>query len=141
MLLEARSLYKRFGSFEAVGIDIEVQEGECLALLGPNGAVDDGRNAWEGLQFADSGDIRIFGKDIRKQRTTIMQDVGVMLQDTQLYKKFTVAETVQLFASFFKSPLPVYDVISMVQLSDKANVRLEALSVVKSSEFIWPVLL
>lgn len=130
MLLEARDLCKRYGSFEAVsGLDLQVEDGECLALLGPNGA---GKTTTveilEGLKTADSGEVFIFGKDIRHSRREIMESVGVMLQDTQLYKKFTVKETIELFASFFRQSLPVKTLVEMVELSDKADVRLEALS-------------
>jgi ABC-2 type transport system ATP-binding protein len=57
-----------------------------------------------------------------------MQNVGVMLQETQLYKKLTVKETLELFASFFQKSLKVDEAIAMVELSDKADVRLEHLS-------------
>ena len=38
-MIEARGLTKRFGDFTAVaGLDLDVAEGEILALLGHNGA-------------------------------------------------------------------------------------------------------
>lgn len=129
-LLTAQTLHKKFGNFVAVkSIDLEVYPGECLALLGPNGA---GKTTTvemlEGLQKPDQGSIKIFGKTLARERRAIMQDVGVMLQDTQLYKKFTVRETISLFASFFERSLGVDQAIRMVQLEDKADQRLEALS-------------
>lgn len=130
MLLTARGLKKSYGKVVAVaGIDLSVQEGECLALLGPNGA---GKTTTvemlEGLQEPDEGEIRIFNQPLRTHKKQIMEQVGVMLQDTQLYKKLTIRETVSLFASFFRSSLPVDEVIKMVELQDKADARLEHLS-------------
>ncbi|MBC7530510.1 MAG: ABC transporter ATP-binding protein [Oligoflexus sp.] len=129
-LLIARNLRKSFGSVTAVqDISLEVKPGECLALLGPNGA---GKTTTvemlEGLIPPDQGSISIFGKDLKKERATIMHDVGVMLQDTQLYKRMSVRETLSLFASFFKSSMPVDEAIAMVELQDKADTHLVKLS-------------
>lgn len=129
-LLSATGLKKKFGDVEAVrNIDIHVDAGECFALLGPNGA---GKTTTveilEGLAKPDSGLITIFGKNLAKDKRQIMQHIGVMLQETHLYKKFSVSETVALFASFFENPLPVDEVIELVGLSDKSQSRLEHLS-------------
>ena len=129
-LLVARQLRKSFGKLTAVdGIDLEVRAGECLALLGPNGA---GKTTTvemlEGLQTPDSGTITLFGQDLKRERSAIMQRVGVMLQDTQLYKKLTVRETLALFASFFRHSLAVDVALAQVGLQDKADSRLEELS-------------
>jgi len=129
-LLTAQHLRKKFGKLTAVDdITLSVQAGECLALLGPNGA---GKTTTvemlEGLQTPDAGEIRIFGQSLRTHRQLIMQNVGVMLQETQLYKKLTVKETLELFASFFHKSLSVDAAIAMVELSDKAGSRLEHLS-------------
>jgi ABC-2 type transport system ATP-binding protein len=129
-LLTAQHLQKKFGKLTAVDdITISVKAGECLALLGPNGA---GKTTTvemlEGLQSPDAGEIRIFGQSLRTHRQEIMQNVGVMLQETQLYKKLTVKETLELFASFFQKSLKPEEAIAMVELSDKADVRLEHLS-------------
>jgi ABC-2 type transport system ATP-binding protein len=129
-LLTAQHLQKKFGKLTAVeDITLSVQAGECLALLGPNGA---GKTTTvemlEGLQSPDAGEIRIFGQSLRTHRPVIMQNVGVMLQETQLYKKLTVKETLELFGSFFHRSLKPDEAIAMVELCDKADVRLEQLS-------------
>ena len=129
-LLTAQHLHKTFGQFTAVkDISLQVEPGECLALLGPNGA---GKTTCvemlEGLQKPDRGEIRIFGLALPRHRQKIMQDIGVMLQDTKLYKKFTVTETLRLFASFFNKSMTVEAAIAMVALQDKAKSRLDQLS-------------
>ncbi len=129
-LLTAQHLQKKFGKLTAVDdITLSVQAGECLALLGPNGA---GKTTTvemlEGLLSPDQGEIKIFGLSLKSHRQKIMQDIGVMLQETQLYKKLTVKETLELFASFFHKSLKPEAALDMVELADKAKARLEHLS-------------
>ena len=129
-LLSAKGLTKSFGSTKAVdGIHISVYPGECLALLGPNGA---GKTTTvemlEGLTIPDEGHVNIFGQSLSRHKYAIMEELGVMLQETNLYKKFSVRETISLFASFYKSPISVAQAINMVSLEEKAEERLESLS-------------
>jgi len=129
-ILEAKQLCKNFGKHHAVKqLDLEIRPGECLALLGPNGA---GKTTTiemlEGLQEPTSGSIQIFGKELKKNRNEILENIGVLLQETYLYKKLTVRETLQLFASFFSHSLTADEIIAQMELKDKADVRLEHLS-------------
>ena len=129
-ILEAKELCKNFGKHQAVKqLSLEIHPGECLALLGPNGA---GKTTTiemlEGLQEPSSGSIRIFDKELTKDRNDILEHIGVLLQETYLYKKLTVKETLQLFGSFFSHSLSVDEIISQMELKDKADVRLEHLS-------------
>ncbi len=75
-----------------------------------------------------SGCLAIFGMDMQKQRATILERVGVLLQETNLYKRYTVKETLQLFSSFYKNPDDPLDIIDRMNLQDKANVQLKNLS-------------
>lgn len=129
-VLQAKNLVKRYGDFTAVDdISLSIAEGECLALLGPNGA---GKTTTvemlEGLKDPDSGSIEIFGMDLATKRSQVMESVGVLLQETNLYKKLTVRETLTLFRSFFQSGITVEEAIKVIQLEDKADSRLEQLS-------------
>ena len=129
-VLIAKEIRKRYGEKDAVrGISLELKPGECLALLGPNGA---GKTTTcemlEGLIRPDSGSISVFGMDYDRHRKSILKRTGVQLQETTLYKKYTVWETLRLFASFYSDPVDVTTLIESLQLSDKVNSRLEHLS-------------
>jgi ABC-2 type transport system ATP-binding protein len=128
--LVATNLKKTFGKAQAVqSLSLQIAPGECLAILGPNGA---GKTTTvemlEGLLIPDAGEITIFGMDYKRHRDEILQRIGVVLQETRLYPKMTVRETFKLFGSFFKKTIPVQDVISITDLKDKADARLEKLS-------------
>lgn len=129
-VLQAADITKNFGDFAAVrGVSFSIAKGECVALLGPNGA---GKTTTaeilEGLQEPTTGTVHLFGMEYRKQRRSIQERVGIVLQETRLYKKFTIKETLELFASFFSQSEDVEKIITTLQLTDKKDVRLENLS-------------
>ena len=102
MVLAAHKISKKFGSLTAVtDLSLSLQSGQCLALLGPNGA---GKTTTVemlcGLQSPDEGQIQLFGQELTQNRRKLMEKVGLVLQETNLYKKLKVRETLELFASF-----------------------------------------
>jgi len=130
LALSARGLEKSYKNLKAVnGVNLEVKIGQCVALLGPNGA---GKTTTveilEGLNSHDAGEVKIFGKDWRNSRKEIQEIMGVLLQETKLYKRFTAKETLNLFASFYKSHASVDEMLAKMQLTDKADTKLMALS-------------
>lgn len=128
--LSAQNLKKRYGATQAVNdVSFSLASGECLALLGPNGA---GKSTicemLEGLIVPDFGQI-IFGKMTYKtHKKAILKKIGVQLQESHLYKKYTVKETLQLFASFYDNPVNIFALMDKLALSEKQNSRLEHLS-------------
>jgi ABC-2 type transport system ATP-binding protein len=121
---------KTYGTVVAVdGLDLEVRTGECFGLLGPNGA---GKTTTieicEGLNHPDSGRVTVLGRSWSTHERELRERIGVSLQETQLAEKITVAETVNLFRSFYQAPRPLEDVIDAVQLGEKQNGRVGQLS-------------
>ncbi|MBI2603324.1 MAG: ABC transporter ATP-binding protein [Deltaproteobacteria bacterium] len=121
---------KRYSTTLAVDhVSLYVRPGECVALLGPNGA---GKTSTcemlEGLLTPDEGTISICGLGYARNRREILELIGVQLQETQLYKKATVRETLQLFASFYRSSEDLNGLLSATHLNNLENRRLEALS-------------
>ncbi len=128
--LVARGLKKSFQKTVAVQhLDLRLEYGECLALLGPNGA---GKTTTvemlEGLVVPDAGEVLLLGDSLARNRRQLMERVGVLLQDTSLYKRYTVRETLTLFASFFAKPLSPEVVMERLALQDKAGAQLRQLS-------------
>ena len=100
MLLEVRQLAKSFGALRATdGIDLEVHEGETLAVIGPNGA---GKTTLIG-QLAgnlrpDAGSIFFAGEDITRLRAPQRARRGFArsFQITSVFPEFTALENVAL---------------------------------------------
>ncbi len=125
-----RSLVKTFGPLRAVdGLDLEIRQGECFGLLGPNGA---GKTTTieilEGLQRADSGEVIVLGRRWDREEAELRERIGIQLQETQLYDKLSVEETLSLFRSFYERPLPIDQVIDAVGLGEKRKAWVGKLS-------------
>ena len=128
--LHIRQLRKSYGDVVAVdGLDLEVRAGECFGLLGPNGA---GKTTTieicEGLTAPDSGEVTVLGRRWGKDDRELRGLLGISLQETQFSEKLTVAETVELFRSFYRRGPAASDVIDLVQLGEKAGARVGQLS-------------
>ena len=121
---------KRHGDHVAVdGLDLDIHRGEVFALLGPNGA---GKTTTieilEGLNTADGGEVRVLGLTWRDNERELRERIGLSLQETQFTEKLTVAETLRLFRSFYRSGRPAEDVLRDLSLDEKANARVGKLS-------------
>jgi ABC-2 type transport system ATP-binding protein len=110
-------------------LDLEVAEGELLAVLGPNGA---GKTTtveiMEGYRRPDRGTVRVLGLDpVRDRRRCVLQ-LGIMLQEGGVYPSLSVGEAVRLFASYFANPVPPGELLELVGLSERARSRYRTLS-------------
>ena len=102
-LLEARRLVVAFGATPALrGVDLTVQQGEVLAVLGPSGS---GKSTLlhclGGLLRPDAGEVHLDGRRLDTlsdtERTELRRTaVGVVLQYGQLVPELTAEENVAL---------------------------------------------
>ena len=129
-IVELENVRKVYGSLTAVdGLSFSIEEGDVFGLLGPNGA---GKTTTvemiEGLRKPNAGSIRVAGKDVRKGIAAIREILGVQLQTTSLPELLRVSEILTLFASYYKNPLPVHEVLEEVSLTDKSKSYIQNLS-------------
>ena len=106
-LLQLRGITKRFpGVLANDSIDLELNEGEILALLGENGA---GKttlmNVLYGLYTPDEGEILIRGEKVNIQgpHDAIDKGIGMVHQHFMLVPVFTVTENVMLGVESIKN--------------------------------------
>jgi ABC-type multidrug transport system ATPase subunit len=83
-IIEAHGVTKTFNGFTAVdNISFSLITGECLGLLGPNGA---GKTSTIKMTYAfspmTSGELSVFGMDIRTHWRTIKAKIGVASRRT-----------------------------------------------------------
>jgi ABC-2 type transport system ATP-binding protein len=129
-VISVNALRKSYGDLEAVrGIDLEVHAGEVFAFLGPNGA---GKTTTveilEGYRRRDRGEISVLGEDPQRAGRDWRERIGIVLQSCRLDPYLTVAESLALFAGYYRSPRPVEEVIVAVGLEGKAGARTGKLS-------------
>lgn len=121
---------KRSSAFTAVaGIDLAVERGELVSILGVNGA---GKTSLveviEGIAPATSGTVRVLGRDPVRDRALIRPRTGIMLQEAGFAQALTVAETLRMWAGTLTSPRPVAEALELVDLTRRARIRVKSLS-------------
>jgi ABC-2 type transport system ATP-binding protein len=129
-VIDVRALRKSYDDFEAVkGIDFHVDRGEVFALLGPNGA---GKTTTaeilEGFRERTSGEVDVLGHDPANREIDLRERIGIVLQSTGVDPYLTVRETVELYAGYYPKPRDLDEVIGVVGLDEKRDVRVDKLS-------------
>ncbi|HSJ15360.1 MAG TPA: ATP-binding cassette domain-containing protein [Longimicrobiales bacterium] len=101
-MIEFRNLYKSFGPLQVLrGVDLVVQEGETLALLGPSGT---GKSVLIkhaiGLLEPDAGDVIVDGVSIANatpaELRRVRRNLGYVFQNAALFDSLTVGENLWL---------------------------------------------
>ncbi|HLM04518.1 MAG TPA: ABC transporter ATP-binding protein [Blastococcus sp.] len=128
--ISIRGLVKRYGDFVAVdGLDLDIRRGEIFALLGPNGA---GKTTTveicEGYRKRDAGEVRVLGEDPADGARRWKAQLGIVLQSGAGDSQLTCRELLRAQASYFSDPRDPDEVLQLVGLTEKANVRGRALS-------------
>ena len=98
MLLETKKVTKAFGGLKANhDIDFHIDEGEIVAIIGPNGS---GKttfyNVITGISPATSGHVLFKDKDITRMRPEKITEMGMArtFQNIRLFGNLTVAENI-----------------------------------------------
>ena len=95
---------KRYGGVVALEqLSLTVPEGGCFGLLGPNGA---GKSTAVSiaatLRAADSGSVRVFGDDVRRARSAVRRQIGIVFQENCLDRELTAREHLQFHARLYR---------------------------------------
>ena len=122
-VIEVRNVKKYYGDVRGVGnLSFQVEEGEIYGFLGPNGA---GKTTTVKILvniIKDyTGEVRVFGKDLRKWGKDYYNKIGVSFEFPAVYSRLTALENLQFFASFYRKHLDPMNVLKMVGLDKEAD--------------------
>ena len=125
---ELAGVHHRYGDVVALdGMDLGVRAGEVLAVLGPNGA---GKTTAIALLLGSlpvqRGEVRVFGCEPGAAAVRFRR--GAMLQASGVPNTLTVSEHLELFSSYYPTPLPIPRLLAMAGLDDVGARRFQRLS-------------
>ena len=103
-MIKTTKLTKFYGKARGiVDLDLVVEKGEFFGFIGPNGA---GKSTTIrtllGLITPTSGRAEIFGKDIIKEKESILQDIGYLPSESIFYQGMKVKDILKLSADLRK---------------------------------------
>ena len=135
ILVHARDLTKRFGTFTAVDrIAFDLYRGEAFGFLGPNGA---GKSSTMRMISCvsppTSGELTILGADPVRNGSYIRGRLGVVPQEDTLDLELTVRENLLVYGRYFGLSRHVIrqrtdQLLEFVQLSDRGGDKVDDLS-------------
>lgn len=103
-VIKTAKLTKYYGKARGiVELDLTVKEGDFFGFIGPNGA---GKSTTIrtllGLITPTFGSAMIFGKDVAKEKESILQDIGYLPSEALFYQGMKVKDVLKLSADMRK---------------------------------------
>ncbi|WP_172254584.1 ABC transporter ATP-binding protein [Saccharibacillus deserti] len=118
-VVRIEKLTKKYANRRGVdGLSFEVEAGQVLGLLGPNGSgKTTAMKAMTGLLQPDSGEIALLGMDPAQQLPAILERTGCMIETPGLYPYLTARQNLQLTGRFY----PGFDTDTVDSLLDRVG--------------------
>ena len=132
-IIIAKNLSKYFNEIKAVDdLSFSVPEGKIYGFLGQNGA---GKSTTIRMLLTlispSSGDIEIFGMNLKKHRKEILKRTGAIIERPDLYKYLSALENLRIFAALSDMRVAerqLMDQLEKVGLSERANSNVKTYS-------------
>lgn len=130
-MIKISNLTKTYGDKKALdNFSLEIQEGSIFGLLGVNGA---GKTTLlsilNGLFDADSGEIEIFGFNMKSQKKEIKTISSIIPQNLAFYENLSVKENLDFFANIQSATKEDYEkAIKVNSLENLLNQKASTLS-------------
>lgn len=128
MVISVKNLVKRYGDLVALDhLSLEVNEGEILGLLGPNGSgKTTAISCILSLLKYDKGEIEVFGRPMAPDAYETKRNIGVVMQNVAVFNELTVYENINYFCGLYipekgKCRQLVEEAIDFVGLGDFRN--------------------
>lgn len=123
-IIQTANLWKTYKDRAAVReLDLHIKKGDIYGFLGPNGA---GKTTTIrmllGLIKPTKGVIRVFDKDIRKERMDILRRVGSLVEYPSYYGHLNAVENLEVLRRIINVPKSrIAEVLSIVDLTKDAK--------------------
>ena len=132
-IIKATHLSKDFGEVKAVNdLSFTVNSGQVYGFLGQNGA---GKSTTIRMLLTliepTTGEIEIFGMNLKKHRRDILRRTGAIIERPDLYKYLTALENVRIFSRLSGVRVPdkkIIDQLAMVGLAERARSKVRTYS-------------
>lgn len=105
-LIQVRGLVKTYGLLPVLrGLDLDIQRGESVALLGSNGS---GKSTFMRLISAlgkpTAGRITVGGWELPREAAAVRAQIGMVAHKPLLYENLTALENLHFFARLYHVP-------------------------------------
>lgn len=129
--IDVKYISKNYGSFKALNqLSFVVEEGECLGLLGSNGA---GKSTTiktiTGQIKPDSGRVEVLGYNSERETKKVHSLIGYIPDDQTIYEELSVYQNIDVFRQIHELPKSrTSEIIKTLSLQDKATEKVKNLS-------------
>ncbi len=130
-IIEINGLEKRFGIKKVLNnVNISIEKGEILGLLGPSGA---GKTTLikilTGQIKAEGGIAKVFGANCDKLPSEVYSNIGIVMDNSGLYGRLNCYDNLKLFAKIFNvDKTYINEVLEKVELMDAKKTTVDKLS-------------
>lgn len=123
-VLNVSHLYKKFGTKEIIhDVNFNIEEGEIVGFVGPNGA---GKTTTMklicNLIFPTSGEIKIDGFDVIKEREKALSSISALIENPGLYGNLSGMQNLKMIQRLNgNTDEEVKDIIKQIGLEDRIH--------------------
>lgn len=132
-IIEVSGLSKTFKEVKAVNnLNLNVYKGDVFGFLGPNGA---GKSTTIRMLLSlinpGEGDIKIFGKSLKKERISILRRVGAIVEKPDFYGYLSAYKNLEILGRISGrgvSRTRIMEVLELVGLEKRYNSKVKTFS-------------
>lgn len=130
-IIDVKYISKNYGSFKALNkLSFSIAEGECLGLLGSNGA---GKSTTiktiTGQIKPDSGRVEVCGFNSEREPKSVHSVIGYIPDDQTIYEELSVEQNIEIFRQIHELPKErTQEIIKTIGLTDKIKEKVKNLS-------------
>ncbi len=132
-IIEINNLTKDFKEVRAVdNLNLNVFRGDVFGFLGPNGA---GKSTTIRMLLSlispSRGEIKIFGKELNANRSSILKNVGAIIENPDFYNYLSAYKNLEILSKISGNEVTkeqIFDMLELVGLKDRYKSKVKTFS-------------